>query len=130
MTTDQLAWIADAAAGDARVGIEVLRVAARRASRRGLDAVPDDVLRDAVSEARAEIRRRNFERLTEHQRVLHEIIAEHGEIAPGDLYEAYRARVDDPKTDRTVRNYLQKMERYDLVEAAGENRGRTYRAVS
>jgi orc1/cdc6 family replication initiation protein len=130
VSTDQLALIAEAAAGDARVGIEVLRVAARRARQQGLDIVPDDVIQDAVSEAKSEIRQRNVEKLTADQRVLHEIITDHGDIAPSDLYEAYRTRVDDPKTDRTVRNYLKKMKRYNLIEVTGQNRGRTYHSVT
>ena len=43
------------------------------------------------------------------------------------LYDAYRDRVDDPKTNRTVRNYLTKMTQYDLIVAEGTSRDRTYR---
>lgn len=130
VTTSQLEYIADAAAGDARVGIEVLRVAAQRARQEGLGEITDEVVQAAVSEAKVEIRQRNVERLTEDQRVLYEIITEVGEIAPGELYEEYRARANEPKTDRMVRNYLQKMERYNLIESNGQNRGRTYQSVS
>jgi len=57
------------------------------------------------------------------------VIADAGEIEPGDLYEEYERRVDEPKTNRTLRNYLTKMVHYDLVEAVGKRRGRTYRLV-
>jgi len=130
VSTDQLALIAEAAAGDARVGIEVLRVAARRATHEGLDTILNDVIRGAVSEAKAEIRQRNVENLTADQHILYEIITEHEEIGPSDLYEAYRDRAENPKSDRMVRNCLQKMERYNLVQAKGRNRGRTYHSVS
>lgn len=130
VTTDQLETIANAAAGDARVGIETLRVAARRADQQGLETISDTVIDDSVSEAKAEIRQRNVEMLTDHQQVLYEIITERGEVAPSDLYEAYRTRVDDPKSDRMVRNYLRKLERYNLIKATGQNRGRTYCSVS
>lgn len=130
VSTDQLELIADGAAGDARVGIEVLRVSARRATHDGLETVSDDIIRNAVSEAKSEIRQRNVDRLTTHQQIVYEIISEHGEIAPSDLYAEYRTQVDDPKTDRTVRNYLRKMERYNLIRAKGQNRGRTYHSVS
>jgi orc1/cdc6 family replication initiation protein len=130
VTTEQLELIADAAVGDARVAIETLRVAARRAQHQGLDTVSDDVIRGAVSEAKAEIQQRNVEKLTKDQRVLYDIITDHEEIAPSDLYEEYRERVENPKTDRMVRNYLQKMERYNLIAADGENRGRTYQSLS
>jgi len=108
----------------------VLRVAARRADQQGLDAVTDDVICDAAPEAKAEIRQRNVEILTTDQRILYDIITEHGEISPKALYREYRDRVDDPKSDRMVRNYLSKMERYNLVRTEGENRGRTYHSIS
>jgi Cdc6-like AAA superfamily ATPase len=125
-----LELIAEMAAGDARVGLEVLRVAARQAEHQGLDTIPDDVIRSAVPEAESEIRKRNVDVLTEHQRILYEVITDYGEIAPRNLYAEYRNRVDDPKSDRMVRNYLRKMERYNLVRAEGQNRGRTYHSVS
>ncbi|UPV99839.1 hypothetical protein M0R88_15130 [Halorussus gelatinilyticus] len=129
VSTDQLAMIANAAAGDARVGIEVLRVAARRATQQALDTVTDEVTQEAVSEAKVEIRQRNVEKLTTDQRILYEIITERDEIEPSELYEAYRARADNPKTNRTVRNHLQKREQYNLIRADGQNRGRTYQSL-
>ncbi|QSW97894.1 Cdc6/Cdc18 family protein [Haloterrigena alkaliphila] len=125
----QLRTVADAASGDARVGLGILRSAARRAGRQGLEAVTDDVLEAAIPDARTAIRRKTVEGLIEHQRVLYDVIAEAGEIEPGDLYDEYERRVDDPKTNRTLRNYLTKMVHYDLIEAVGERRGRTYRLV-
>lgn len=130
VTNEQLALIADAAAGDARVGIEMLRVAARRAKERNCDIVTDNIIRDALSEAKSEIRQRNVEKLTTDQRVLHDIITEYEDIAPSTLYREYQNRVNDPKSDRMVRNYLQKMERYNLIRAEGHNRGRRYCLVS
>ncbi|WP_254766906.1 Cdc6/Cdc18 family protein [Salinilacihabitans rarus] len=129
VTEAQLRTIADAAAGDARVAIGVLRSAARLADRRSDERITDEVLAEAVPNARTAIRRKTVEGLIEHQRVLYDVIAEAGEIAPGDLYDEYERRVDDPKTSRTLRNYLTKMVHYDLIEAVGEKRGRTYRLV-
>jgi orc1/cdc6 family replication initiation protein len=130
VTDEQLEWIANAAAGDARVGIEVLRVSARRAVSAGLEAITDEVIESAVSEAKSEIRHRNVDRLTEHQRIVLEIIEEYGEVEPSDLYTEYRDRVDDPRSDRMVRNYLTKMERYNLIEVEGHNRGRSYHSIA
>ena len=45
------------------------------------------------------------------------------------MYREYRERADDPKTNRMVRTYLQKMEHYNLIVAKGENRGREYHLV-
>jgi orc1/cdc6 family replication initiation protein len=119
--------IADAAAGDARVAIGILRNAARDAERAGRDELTTDLVEGAVPEARQEVRRTNLETLTEHQRVLYDIIDEQGEVDPGELYGQYQERVADPKTNRTVRNHLRKMVHYDLVVAEGAKRARTYR---
>ncbi len=126
---DQLRTIADAAAGDARVAIGILRSATQRAQSRSHERLTDDLLEDAIPDARIAIRRKTIESLPEHQRTLYDVIAEYGEIEPNELYEAYEERVERPKTRRTVRNYLTKMAHYDLVAATGEKRGRTYRVV-
>jgi orc1/cdc6 family replication initiation protein len=122
-----LRYIADAAAGDARIAITTLRTAAREADRRGSNAIPGDLIRDSVPEARQEIQRKNLDQLKPHQKVLYEIVEEHGEIDPGQLYRLYQERVTNPKSNRTVRTYLNKLATYDLIEAEGENRGRMYR---
>ncbi|WP_254528527.1 Cdc6/Cdc18 family protein [Natrinema gelatinilyticum] len=129
VTDTQLRTIADAASGDARVGIGILRSAAYCAERRGLGSITAETLEVAIPDARTAIRRKTVEGLIEHQRVLYDVIAEAGEIEPGDLYEVYERRVEEPKTNRTLRNYLTKMVHYDLIEAVGERRGRTYRLV-
>jgi orc1/cdc6 family replication initiation protein len=130
ITTDQLATIADAAAGDARVAIGILRTAAHRASQQERESISDESIREAVPETKAEIKQKHTEKLTPDQQTLYEIIVERGDVASGELYERYRDRVNDPKTKRMVRNYLQKLRHYNLVIAEGDNRGRTYRPVS
>ncbi len=130
VTDDQLRWIAEAAGGDARVAIGTLRVAAREADRRDLNRFTDRMVREAAPEAKAEIRRKNLEKLTDDQRALYDIIEDEGKIAPDTLYETYREAVAEPKSRRMVRNYLQKMRRYNLVGAEGEGRSRVYRPNS
>jgi Cdc6-like AAA superfamily ATPase len=126
VSTSQLETIADTAAGDARVAIAILRNASKKAARQDIGEITDSLIEESIPAAKSEIRQQNLDKLTADQQVIYEIIAEAGEIAPRDLYEAYRERTANPKTDRTVRNYLEKMERYNLVVADGENRGRTY----
>jgi Cdc6-like AAA superfamily ATPase len=88
--------------------------------------VTDDVIAQVVPAAKSEIRQRNVETLTDDQRVVYEAVAERGEVAPPDLYAAYRNRVDDPVTERMVRNYLAKMTQYNLVAATGHGQQRRY----
>ena len=130
ISDSQLETIADAAGGDARVALSIFRTAARQAQRQNLTEITDGVVEAAVPEARVERHEKDVETLTHHQRTLYKIIEEHEAISPSDLYEKYEQRVEDPKTNRTVRNYLSKMDQYDVIEAAGTSRDRTYRSVS
>jgi len=125
-----LRYIADAAAGDARVSIGILRAAAREAQGHGLDHIPMDVVEAAVPEGKSELKRKDLEKLTPHQRTVYEIIAESEEVSPGTLYDEYREQVDDPKTKRTIRNYCSKLEQYNLIRAEGQKRGRRYRLAA
>ena len=127
---DQLATIANAAAGDARVALSILRTAARQAHRNYESEITDEIVNASIPEARVARHEKDVETLKPHQRTLYEIIEEYGEISPSNLYEEYESRMDDPKTDRTVRNYLSKMDQYDVISADGTSRDRTYRAVS
>jgi cell division control protein 6 len=123
----ELEAIARSADGNARNAIAVLRSAAQLAESRDAEAITQAIVEDAVSDARTRVRRTLLEKLNDHQRVLYDTIAAEEPIAPGDLYEAYEAAVDDPRTRRTVRTYLTKLEQYSLVVADGSAQGRRYR---
>ncbi|MFC6616114.1 Cdc6/Cdc18 family protein [Halopenitus salinus] len=126
---DQLYRIADAAAGDARLAIGILRTAASKADRENCDRITDDILLDSAEDARAQIKQKSLESLTPHQRVVYEIVRDHGPIGPSEIHEHYSDDVDDPRTKRTVRTYLSKMVQYNLLEAEGTSRDREYSIV-
>ena len=127
---EQLATIADAAAGDARIALSILRTAARQAHQNYETEITSEIIEASVPEARVERHEKDVETLTPHQQTLYEIIEDHEEISPSELYDEYREQMDDPKSDRTVRNYLSKMDQYDVIQADGTSRGRTYQSVS
>lgn len=125
-----LTEVAIVADGDARVAITTLRIAARRAEQSSVNRIDAGLVDDALPEARREVKETSVEQLTPHQQAVFEVVAEAGRITPGDLYEEYRGRVEEPKSDRTVRNYLHKLERYDLVATEGSTRDRVYRCIA
>lgn len=122
----ELLDISDRVAGDARVGLNILKTAAREAEEEGFEEISVDVIERIAPQARSEVKQKNLDKLNPHQKALLEILKEEGELG-GKIYELYRERVKNPKTDRTVRNYLQKMQHYNLIVAEGEKRARTYR---
>jgi len=121
--------IALSSEGDARIAIGVLRSAARRAEEQEKSDITREMIQKAVPEAKDNNRKKNEEKLNKHQEKLYEIINEEEEIQPGDLYDRYREEIDDPKSDRMLRKYLQKMDHYNLVNSEGEGRWRKYKAV-
>ncbi|MFC5280101.1 Cdc6/Cdc18 family protein [Halorubrum rubrum] len=127
---ERLNLIAAKAAGDARIAIGILRNAARHAHGNSLDEIPTDVIRDVVPETKSEIQQQTIDRLTDHQQTLYDIITDHGTIEPQALYDEYQERVTDPKTKRTVRNHLSKLEHYNLIGSEGNTKGRIYRALT
>ena len=118
--------IADAADGDARVAITTLRIAARRADEDAADRITQEIVERALPQARRELRQEHVDRLTSHQQAVFRVIEEQGRIAPQELFEEYRTRVEEPKSNRTVRTYLKKLERYGLIIAEGSTRDRMY----
>ncbi|KDE58217.1 ATPase AAA [Halostagnicola sp. A56] len=127
---DQIQSIAHTASGDARVGIGILHTAARIAAREGEERITDEIVETAEPQTRNKLRQQIIDDLTEHQRILYDVIEERGEVEPGELYDAYEEIVDDPNTRRTLRNYLSKMTHYDLIESKGDRKGRTYSLVN
>ncbi|WP_394338777.1 Cdc6/Cdc18 family protein [Haloplanus rubicundus] len=88
--------IAQAADGDARLGICILREAARHAQDAGVGRLGDTQLTAAVESARHELHQQNLERLTAHQQTLYELLVSHGPLSPGELKSRYTERVSDP----------------------------------
>lgn len=130
LSETELREIAEYSSGDARVAIGILRKAARTAQQEGADRITSGIIGSVVSEAKLEIEQQTISQLTPHQRVLYDIVHEEGEVDPPALYKKYQNRVDDPKTQRTVRNYLAKLEHYNLIRADGNTKARTYRAIA
>ena len=129
ITDKQLYQIADAAAGDARLAIGMLRSAASTADRENREEITDEVLLDAAEDARAQIKQKSLDSLTPHQRVVYDIVRDHGPLGPSEIHDRYTEAVDDPRTKRTVRTYLSKMAQYNLLEAEGTSRDREYSLV-
>jgi len=129
ITDEQLYQIVDAAAGDARLAIGMLRSAASTADRENHEAVTNDILLDAAEDARAQIKQKSLDSLTPHQRVVYDIVRDHGPLGPSEIHDRYTEAVDDPRTKRTVRTYLSKMAQYNLLEAEGTSRDREYSLV-
>jgi orc1/cdc6 family replication initiation protein len=130
ITDEQLYRIADAAAGDARLAIGILRTAASTADRENYEHITDELLREAAADARTQIKQKNLDSLTPHQQVVYDIVHEHGPLGPSAIYDRYTDEVEESRTKRTVRTYLSKMTQYNLLAAEGTSRDREYTAIN
>ncbi|MFC7177814.1 Cdc6/Cdc18 family protein [Halosegnis marinus] len=118
--------LADAAAGNARDAITFLRQAAQEAEWDSADTITEEHIRTAIPAARDTLRQRSLDKLTDDQRLLYDILLESGALMPKDIYERYTGRVTSPKSKRTVRKYLSKLEQYNLIRSEGEGPSRRY----
>ncbi|MBI4020082.1 MAG: orc1/cdc6 family replication initiation protein [Candidatus Aenigmarchaeota archaeon] len=126
----QVDWIARVSSGDARIALNVLRLAAEAAENKDREGISDEHIRAALPKVHVSEKEKATERLNEHQRMIYGIISQSGEIKPEDLYPEYEKACKkngvDPIVDRSVRKCLEKLAQYKLVLAKGEGRWRVY----
>lgn len=126
LSNAQIRQIAATAGGNAHLAIESLRLAAEAAERQNREAVADADVHKAVEQARRTVRTKRLDRLNAHQKLLYDLIKAAGEVPAGELHARYRERADEPLTERAIRNYLHKLEKYGFIRKKGTGRWRTY----
>jgi Cdc6-like AAA superfamily ATPase len=124
-------YIADLAAGDARLGIAHLRRAARQVQSGSAEELTVDIVQEVADDAQADLREQRIRYLGTHKRALYDLIKTRGRdgIPSGDLHRQYREQVQNPKVRRTVRRYLDSLERYELVQQVGSTSGTRYSVI-
>lgn len=64
---------------------------------------------------------------SDHLKCVYDVLAENGEVEPSALYSEYRARMGElAYSDRTVRNYINELQKYDLVAKKNGRQNRIY----
>lgn len=121
----QIKRIALTCGGNAHFALEFLKLAAERAEEKNSLRILDEHIDFAIGNARR--REVNSEaNLNRHEARLLELIKRHREIPSGDLHRKFREESDDPVSERTLRNYLHRMERNGLIRMRGAGRWRVY----
>ena len=115
--------------GDARVGLEILRRAGRKAENRGKGEVTLDEIKEAAKEARKLQKSPLLSRLNEHERTIYELLQRKGKLYSGELYRDYCRSFPKPVVDRAYRKFLERMVQLGLVAKQGEGRWRVYNIV-
>ncbi len=127
---DELIKIASVAAeGDARVGLEILRRAGKKAEDKGLKQVTMEEIKQAVKEVRKTKLSFITSKLNEHQKIILEILAKRKKMPSGELYREYCALTKNPVVDRAYRNYMKEMVELGLVKSEGKGKWRMYALI-
>ena len=123
---------ASLATGNARVAIQTLREAAQHARGEGHDTITTADIEVGREEARGKIRRKNYSKLTRHERLVLDVVEDCGEAGKAEIYEGYISRVGEGEArgERRVGDYLVKLEAYGQLESDGSGRGTTYRPAA
>lgn len=67
-----------------------------------------------------------LDQFNKHETWVYEIINNFEPIGGGDIHDVYQQIVDEPRTKRTIRNYLNKLKDDRLIEEDGNTRGKEY----
>lgn len=128
---DAIAAIADRAVGNARVAIAMLRRAAKHVTEQETRMMTPEIIETVADDARADIRDGHVRSLGTHQRALYSIVREAGSsgIGASEVHKRYEHRVQDPRTKRMRRQYLDSLKRCNLITADGSGRWTTYRVI-
>jgi Cdc6-like AAA superfamily ATPase len=122
--------MASASEGDSRVAISTLRIVAEDAENQDLEKVPDSLIDKALSRAMVSSTERTMDMLSQHQRLLMDIIMLEENMDGGELFKKFtkvsKQRGLPDITDRTFRNHMDKLSQLGLVEPEGRGRWKSY----
>lgn len=129
----QLEVIANASEGDARKGIQILKVAATEAENLDLDKITDEIVKKSIPKI-PKIQKDKLESLNPYQRLILKILEQNESVDAGTLFyklqSLSKAQGLDPIVDRTFRKYMERLVSLELVESKGEGRWRRYRKIT
>jgi cell division control protein 6 len=115
--------------GDARVGLQTLKIAAKDAEAKDLEAITLEDIKSAAKCARKYRLSYVLGKLNDHQRTIYEILKKSRTMNSGELYEKCNRTIRQKVIDRSYRNYMQRMKELGLVRESGSGRWKKYEIV-
>lgn len=115
--------------GDARAGIQILRNAVIEAESNGLDIVTSQEIENASRNVRRFRLSYVLNKLNVHQRILYGILKANKILDSGKLFDEYIKQAEEIVTDRSYRNYMQKMVEFGLVKESSSGRWKKYEVI-
>jgi orc1/cdc6 family replication initiation protein len=115
--------------GDARIGLQTLKIAAKDAESKNLETITIEEIKSAAKCARKYRLSYLLGKLNEHQKIIYEILKKCKTMNSGELFDEYRKSVKETVVDRSYRNYMQRMEELGLVRESSSGRWKRYEIV-
>lgn len=124
-----LSVVAGMCNGDARIGLHIMRSAARDAELKGKETITLEEIKNASKSTRRYRLSYVLSNLNDEQRMIYEILRDNKTMDSGKLFEEYSKSSKSNPTDRTYRNYMQKMKEMELVKEIGKGRWKKYEII-
>lgn len=121
-----LSIVAGMCNGDARIGLQVLKMAAREAETKTMEKITIEEVKKASKCVRRHSLSYLLRKLNDHQKVIFEILKDKGTMPSGRLYAEYCKAVEDPVVDRAYRIHMERIEELGLVKSEGSGRWKKY----
>jgi orc1/cdc6 family replication initiation protein len=125
-----LSIVAGISNGDARIGLQTLKVSAKNAESKDLERVTIDEVKTAAKSARKYRLSYLLGKLNDHQRTIYEILKKSRTMNSGELYEECNRTIRQKVIDRSYRNYMQRMKELGLVRESGSGRWKKYEIIA
>jgi len=129
ITNNLLSIVSGISGGDARVGLQTLKIAAKDAESKDLEKISMQEIKSAIKCARKYKLSYLLGKLNERQKMIYEILQKSREIGSGKLLEECNKSTKEKIPERSYRSYMQRMEELGLVREIGSKRGRKYEIV-
>ncbi|RLJ08344.1 MAG: hypothetical protein DRP13_02505 [Candidatus Aenigmatarchaeota archaeon] len=128
VTVSQLERIAGASEGDARKGIEILRIASIEAENRDLNKITDDVIEKSIPKV-PDTQKHKLDALNPYQKLILKVLNSKP-MDSGNLFSELQSLSEkqglERIVDRTFRKYMERLVNLGLVRASGKGRWRKY----
>ena len=126
VSEDLISIVSKMCNGDARIGLQTLRLAAREAETQNRDTITIEDVKAASKCARKYRLSYLLGKLNEHQRIIYEILKQNKSMDSGVLFNEYRKLMKENVTDRSYRNYMSRMVELELVRVISSGRWKKY----
>lgn len=126
ITDDLLSLAAGMCNGDARRGLQIVKLAARDAEILNQERITVENIESALRKTRSQIISNVVEKLSEKQKIIFDILKDNKIMSSGELFRIYKKIAGEDANDRSYRNQMISLKELGLVKETGVTKGKVY----